>query len=149
MQTEAKRWLSILLVIAALLMAGCMSPATSTSEATGQALDGENSNLPRLLGKATVEMVVEGKDSPIIINLDGTKAPVTAGNFADLVSKKIYDGLVFHRVVREPQPFVVQGGDPQSQNPNFPPERLGTGSYIDRATSEPRYIPLEITPQGM
>lgn len=148
MQIEAKRWLSILLVIAALLMAGCMSQGTSTSQATGQAVDGENSNLPQLLGKATVEMVVEGKDSPIIINLDGTKAPVTAGNFVDLVSQDVYDGLVFHRVVREPQPFVVQGGDPQSKDPNVSPERLGTGSYIDPATSQPRYIPLEITPQG-
>lgn len=148
MQIEAKRWLSILLVIAALLMAGCMSQATSTSEATRQAFDGENINLPRLLGKATVEMVVEGKDSPIIINLDGTKAPVTAGNFVDLVDRGVYDGLVFHRVVREPQPFVVQGGDPQSKNPNVSPELLGTGSYIEPATSEPRYIPLEITPQG-
>ncbi|MGK7901129.1 MAG: peptidylprolyl isomerase [Hormoscilla sp.] len=148
MHKEAKRWLSILLVIAALLMAGCMSQATSTSQATGQAFDGENSNLPRLLGKATVEMVVEGKDSPIIINLDGTQAPITAGNFVDLVDGGVYDGIVFHRVIREPQPFVVQGGDPQSKDPNFSLERLGTGSYIDPATSKERYIPLEITPQG-
>ncbi|MBC6475123.1 MAG: peptidylprolyl isomerase [Hormoscilla sp. GM102CHS1] len=148
MQIEAKRWLSILLVIAALLMAGCMSQATTTSGYERQASNQENSNLPRLLGKATVEMMVEGKDSPIIINLDGTQAPITAGNFVDLVDRGVYDGLVFHRVVREPQPFVVQGGDPQSKDPKFSPERLGTGSYIEPATSQARYIPLEITPQG-
>jgi len=148
MQIEAKRWLSILLVIAALVMAGCMSQATTTSGPERQASNQQNSNLPRLLGKATVEMVVEGKDSPIIINLDGTKAPITAGNFVELADRGVYDGLVFHRVVREPQPFVVQGGDPQSKDPNFPLQRLGTGSYIDPATSKERYIPLEITPQG-
>lgn len=148
MQIEAKRWLSILLVIAALLMAGCMSQATTASGPTRQAFDRENSNLPRLLGKATVEMVIAGKESSIIISLDGTQAPITAGNFVELVSRGVYDGLVFHRVVREPQPFVVQGGDPQSKDPNISPQRLGSGSYIDPATSKPRYIPLEITPQG-
>lgn len=148
MQIDAKRWLSMFLVIAALLMAGCTSPGTTTSEPIKQAFARENSNLPRLLGKATVEMAIEGQNSPIVINLDGTKAPITAGNFVDLVSRGVYDGLMFHRVVREPQPFVVQGGDPQSKDPTFSPEQLGTGNYIDPTTSEPRYIPLEITPQG-
>ncbi|MGB3206402.1 MAG: peptidylprolyl isomerase, partial [Crinalium sp.] len=57
-------------------------------------------------------------------------------------------GLVFHRVVREPQPFVVQGGDPQGKDPKFPQERLGTGGFIDPATNQQRYIPLEIKPRG-
>ncbi|NEP81803.1 MAG: peptidylprolyl isomerase [Okeania sp. SIO3B3] len=85
--------------------------------------------------------------SPITIEVDGTNAPVTAGNFIDLVQKGVYDGLVFHRVVREPQPFVVQGGDPQSKNLNIPLNNLGTGGFIDPTTSSERYIPLEIKPQ--
>jgi len=35
--------------------------------------------------------------------------PVTAGNFKDLVEKKFYDGVIFHRVIPN---FMVQGGDP-------------------------------------
>jgi peptidyl-prolyl cis-trans isomerase B (cyclophilin B) len=103
-------------------------------------------NLPRLEGKATVVMTVNGK--PITIAVDGTNAPITAGNFVDLVQKGVYDGLVFHRVVRDPQPFVVQGGDPQGKDPKFPAGRLGTGGYIDPKTGNERYIPLEIKPQG-
>jgi peptidyl-prolyl cis-trans isomerase B (cyclophilin B) len=103
-------------------------------------------NLPQLNGKATVVMTVNG--SPITIEVDGTNAPVTAGNFVDLVNKGVYDGLAFHRVVREPDPFVVQGGDPQSKDPNFPSARLGTGGFIDPATSKERMIPLEIKPKG-
>ncbi|MBW4599283.1 MAG: peptidylprolyl isomerase [Calothrix sp. FI2-JRJ7] len=103
-------------------------------------------NLPRLTGKATV--VIKVNNQPITIELDGTNAPISAGNFIDLVQRKVYDGLVFHRVVREPQPFVVQGGDPQSKDPKFPAERLGTGSWIDPATKKPRYVPLEIKPTG-
>ena len=75
-------------------------------------------------------------------------APITAGNFVDLVQRGVYDGLVFHRVVRSPQPFVVQGGDPQSKDPKFPQGQLGTGSFNDPKTGEPRYIPLEIKPKG-
>ncbi len=102
-------------------------------------------NLPRLEGKATVVMTVKGQ--PITIELDGNNAPITAGNFVDLVQQGVYDGLVFHRVVTEPQPFVAQGGDPQGKDPNFPVNRLGTGGYTDPQTNSQRYIPLEIRPQ--
>ena len=104
------------------------------------------SNLPRLNGEATVELVVRG--TPITLQLNGNDAPITAGNFADLVNRGVYNGLVFHRVVRQPEPFVVQGGDPQGADPAFPASQLGTGSFIDPATSAPRYVPLEIKPEG-
>ena len=104
------------------------------------------SSLPRLEGKATVVMTVNG--SQITIEVDGINAPITAGNFVDLVQKGVYDGLSFHRVVREPQPFVLQGGDPKSKNPKFPENRLGTGGYIDPKTGDERRIPLEIKPEG-
>lgn len=101
-------------------------------------------NLPRLEGKATVVMKVNGQS--ITIEVDGDNAPITAGNFVDLVKKGVYDGVVFHRVVKDPSPFVVQGGDPQGKNPNFPVSSLGTGSYINPETNAPRFIPLEIRP---
>lgn len=90
-------------------------------------------DLPRLDGMATVEMVVNGKT--ITLELDGTKAPITAGNFADLVQRGFYDGLIFHRVVKEPSPFVAQGGDPRGN---------GTGGFVDPETNRERNIPLEI-----
>jgi peptidyl-prolyl cis-trans isomerase B (cyclophilin B) len=86
------------------------------------------------------------KGGQIRIKVDGTKAPITAGNFVDLVQKGVYNGTVFHRVVKEPQPFVVQGGDPQSKDPAISADLYGTGSYIDPKTKEPRYVPLEIMP---
>ena len=104
----------------------------------------ENMNLPKLEGKATVVMKING--GQVTIEIDGDNAPITGGNFVDLVKKGVYNGSVFHRVVRDPQPFVAQGGDPNSTNPNFPVGRLGTGSYTDPATGNPRYVPLEIRP---
>ncbi len=37
------------------------------------------------------------------------QAPVTTGNFIDLIEKEFYDGVIFHRVIAD---FMIQGGDP-------------------------------------
>jgi peptidyl-prolyl cis-trans isomerase B (cyclophilin B) len=167
MQIRIHQWFFSILIIGALFVGGCsdstpanstptppnpaasetisLSPSPSPSPAV-QTASSQFSNLARLQGKATVVMTVKG--SPITIELDGTNAPITAGNFVDLVQKGVYDGLVFHRVVREPQPFVVQGGDPQGKDPKFSAERLGTGGFIDPKTSTERRIPLEIKAKG-
>lgn len=166
------QFLATFLVIGALILGGCTtdkagsvtsptstatsSPITSSPAQTNtqtKAVSENNSEsvpgmkgLPRLEGKATVVMTVKG--SPITIEVDGTDAPITAGNFVDLVQKGIYDGLAFHRVVRSPQPFVAQGGDPNSKDPKLAMEQLGTGGYIDPTTKKERYIPLEIKVKG-
>ncbi len=127
-------------------VASSASPTASTESKPSSASYAEAAkaapNLPRLEGKATVVMTVKG--TAITMEIDGVNAPVTAGNFVDLVDKKFYDGLVFHRVVRQPRPFVVQGGDPQGRDPNVAIEGLGSGGYIDPNTKQERLIPLEI-----
>ncbi len=169
MQRIFQRWLIVTMIAGALTLGGCVgqksaessalvspAPAASAAASASPAASPAQASVPaanaapapavaRLEGKATVEMVAKG--GTVVMEIDGTDAPVTAGNFIDLVQKGVYNGLVFHRVVRDPQPFVVQGGDPQGKDPNFPTEQLGTGSYIDPATKQPRYIPLEILPE--
>jgi peptidyl-prolyl cis-trans isomerase B (cyclophilin B) len=160
MQIKFNHWVVSGLLTSVLLIAGCtqgnaptdtasVSPSASESAELASpsptaGVDEQFSNLPRLEGEATVQLVVKG--SPITIQVDGADAPITAGNFVDLVNRGVYNGLAFHRVVREPQPFVVQGGDPQGRDPNFPIDRLGTGGFVDPATSQERNIPLEIKP---
>jgi cyclophilin family peptidyl-prolyl cis-trans isomerase len=46
------------------------------------------------------------------VELYADKAPKTVKNFMDYVEKKHYDGLIFHRVIRE---FMIQGGGYDSQ----------------------------------
>ena len=46
----------------------------------------------------------------IKLELYPDKAPVTVENFLGLVKDGFYDGLIFHRVIKD---FMIQGGDPQ------------------------------------
>ncbi|TAN85667.1 MAG: peptidylprolyl isomerase [Phormidium sp. SL48-SHIP] len=91
-----------------------------------------------------VKLAVEGRGT-ITIELDGENAPITVGNFLDLVQRGFYDGITFHRVVDD---FVAQAGDPNSKDPNFPTNLLGREGFTDPETGKTRTIPLEIKPQG-
>ena len=53
----------------------------------------------------------------ITIDLDAKAAPKTVNSFVFLADKKFYDGLTFHRVVKD---FVIQGGDPQGTGSGGP-----------------------------
>jgi peptidyl-prolyl cis-trans isomerase B (cyclophilin B) len=46
---------------------------------------------------------------PIQIELFDEDAPQTVGNFKKLAEEGFYDGVIFHRVIRD---FMIQGGDP-------------------------------------
>ena len=70
------------------------------------------------------------------LELYGKLAPITVGNYIDLVEKGAYNKTIFNRVIREPYPFMIRGGENiliDSQN-----------KFIDKNTGKIRYIPLEI-----
>jgi len=123
------------------LLVSCAS-STTASVPNGCAQPGSTC----LKGKATVLLSTSRGD--VTLELDGDAAPMTAGNFADLVRRGVYNGTVFHRVVREPVPFVVQGGDPASKDAATPKSAYGQGSFIDPSTGQARYVPLEVKFKG-
>ena len=139
-----------LLLVGSLVIGGCSTSARDISQASSssdnlatnqsQLASAKNSNkimsnnLPQLEGMAKVELQVNG--SPILIEINGTDAPSTAGNFIDLIDQGFYDDLVFHRVIPG---FVAQGGDPLGN---------GTGGFTDPETGMERRIPLEIKLDG-
>ena len=98
------------------------------------------SNLPQLKGRATLELKMKLKDPAqrsldyghfsMTMVKDGYNAPVTSGNFVDLVRRKFYDGMEIQRS----DGFVVQTGDPSGE---------ATG-FIDPSTGEVRRIPFEV-----
>ena len=86
-------------------------------------------DLPRLLGRATVEIETSKGDMTAVI--DGYNAPLTAGAFIDLTQKGFYNKLPINRAEEF---FVLQTGDPDG-------EAIG---YIDPNTNAERKVPLEI-----
>ena len=104
-------------------------------------------NLPQISGLATVLMVINNQI--VTIEIDGFNAPITGGNFVDLVERNFYDSTRFHRIESQPQFSLVQGGDPLGRNPDTSLELLGRGDFVDPITNEPRFIPLEIKPLGL
>lgn len=108
----------------------------------------EYSSLPRLNGRAEVEMVVTyggggtkkgyrlADDVTVVPKItlkmvvDGYHAPLTAGSFVDLVSKRFYDGMSLQQV----QELIVQTGKPAN----------GVDGFIETKTGKLRQIPLEL-----
>ncbi len=55
-------------------------------------------------------IVIEMNDGKKMkFELDEKNAPVTTANFIKLVNEHFYDGLIFHRIIKN---FMIQGGDP-------------------------------------
>ncbi len=93
----------------------------------------EYSHLPQLKGRATVEFTTNKGTMQAVI--DGFSAPVTGGNFVDLVQRGFYDGMEFTRAEDN---YVLQTGDPDGPEEGF----------IDPKTNTYRAIPLEILVKG-
>ncbi|GLI69788.1 hypothetical protein VaNZ11_014487 [Volvox africanus] len=97
----------------------------------------EYADRPLLLGRATLEMKVKCRETPEgpqtfvqTVVLDGYNAPVSAGQFLDLVLRKFYDGMEIQRA----DGFVVQFGDPEGPGDGF----------VDPKTGDIRRVPFEV-----
>ena len=123
------------LLLAILPLSGC------ARDRHGLEINCKNFPTPCFSGTANVSL--ETSRGNVLLRIDGVNAPITAGNFLDLVRRGVYNNTVFHRVVKSPVPFVVQGGDPLSADPKVPFTAYGSGQFIDAKTGEARLIPLE------
>jgi len=90
--------------------------------------------LPRLLGRATVQLSTNKGDLTLVV--DGYNAPLTAGAFVDLVQRGFYDGLGFNRAEDF---YVLQTGDPKGPETGF----------VAPGSKSVRPVPLEIRAPGI
>lgn len=113
------------------------------------------SDLPQLNGRATVEMSFKKPDgAPFNVNgvnyptvnlvmiIDGYVAPVTGGNFVDLVEKGFYTNMAIQRS----DGFVVQTGDPDGEAVGYTGGKAGKA--LGAGKNGERLIPLEVTVKG-
>ena len=59
--------------------------------------------------KEKIVVILETNQGNIEIKLMPEVAPKTCENFTKLIEKGYYDGIIFHRVIKD---FMIQGGDP-------------------------------------
>ncbi|MBI5575834.1 MAG: peptidyl-prolyl cis-trans isomerase [Deltaproteobacteria bacterium] len=82
-------------------------------------------------------VLLETSMGNIKVELYPDKAPITVANFLSYVKEGHYDGLIFHRVIRD---FMIQGGgfsqDMRERRPSRPPikNEAGNGLKNDRGT---------------
>lgn len=100
---------------------------TTTTVATAKAVT--PTNLPVVNDKEGIFAEIETSKGKIVIQLEYKKTPITVANFVSLVEgtnpkvsdnykgKKFYDGLKFHRVIKD---FMIQGGDPAGNGSGGP-----------------------------
>ncbi len=69
----------------------------------------------------TYTVTMETTKGTITIELYPQQAPVTVNNFVFLINQGFYDGVVFHRVIKD---FVIQGGDPTGTGTGGPGYRF-------------------------
>ncbi len=62
-------------------------------------------------------VTMETTAGTIKIKLFDAEVPRTTQNFKDLIGKKYYDGLIFHRVIKN---FMLQGGCPEGSGRGGP-----------------------------
>ncbi len=55
-------------------------------------------------------LIIEMNDGGVMkFELDEKNAPITCKNMEKLANEGFYDGLIFHRIIKD---FMIQGGDP-------------------------------------
>lgn len=72
-----------------------------------------NKNIDMSLAETCSQVKIKTNQGEIDIKFYNEKAPVTVANFCTLAKKGYYDGIRFHRVIKD---FMIQAGDPNSKD---------------------------------
>lgn len=66
-------------------------------------------------------VLISTERGDMVAELYDNETPITTNNFKELIAKKFYDGLTFHRVIPN---FVIQGGCPNGLGNGGPGYRI-------------------------
>lgn len=82
---------------------------------------------------------IQTNHGEIRIELFEDKAPKTVANFKSLIEKGFYDGLVFHRVIKD---FMLQGGCPKGTGTGGPGYQFADEFHPDLKHTEPGILSM-------
>lgn len=98
------KYITILFILALVFITGCKPKVIQSSE-EGATVD----QLMNLKDGEKLAAVIETSMGTFEIEFYTKQAPKTVQNFIQLAAKGYYNGLIFHRVIKD---FMIQGGDP-------------------------------------
>ena len=101
---------TLTLLLTTLLVTGCNAKDAKEINATKVADKSAELTAVKNEEKSSKNIVVlETNQGTIELKMFPKIAPLAVENFTTLASKGYYDGLIFHRVIKD---FMIQGGDP-------------------------------------
>jgi peptidyl-prolyl cis-trans isomerase A (cyclophilin A) len=125
----SKQMKILLIVVMLLIIVGSATAAAiiigGTTAQTGESLSMREGNGEASIDKDGIFAIMETSKGTIILELFYQKTPMTVCNFVGLAEgtldatkgKPFYDGLTFHRVIKN---FMIQGGDPKGNGTGNP-----------------------------
>lgn len=96
-------------VLLAFTICGCAKKSSSNSSSNSNSSSSSKFSADNFKQTDQVEIEVANYGK-IKVGLDANAAPITVANFKKLVGDGFYNGLTFHRIVKD---FCLQGGDPK------------------------------------
>ena len=131
-----KKLISLFLLLAMLtaLLVACKpadgTPEESSTQAPHNAVKFKDIDLSKIVNFDLVTVSETPTDyvlldvagyGKILMRLYADVAPETVANFKALVASGFYDGLIFHRVIKD---FMIQGGDPKGDGTGGSPDNI-------------------------
>ena len=118
-----KKWMKVFFVLLTVVsLVGCSS--SKTTEKTKKT--------KTLKGNYQVEIKIKDYGT-IYAEIDADTAPITVTNFVNLCKNHSYDGLTFHRIIKD---FMIQGGDPNGDGTGGSEETI-KGEFSDNGVENP------------
>lgn len=118
-----KKWMKVFFVLLTVVsLAGCSSSKTT----------GKTKKTKTLKGNYQVEIKIKDYGT-IYAEIDADTAPITVTNFVNLCKNHFYDGLTFHRIIKD---FMIQGGDPNGDGTGGSEETI-KGEFSDNGVENP------------
>ncbi len=89
----------------------------------------------------TIHVKMQTPKGTINLKLFAEKTPTTVANFLNLAKRGFYDGLNFHRVIKNP-PFMIQGGCPERSGRGGPGYRFKDECRSDLKHDKPGILSM-------